>query len=181
MEAIGDAVGVVDLPCHLEGRLDPADGLLQLPALPEEDSRGGSGHHPGVGPESKSSGVMDLRVVELDRPVEVWEPDLEVSGEGGCCPVDVVTFDQHRVVAGLFTELEQLPAELGDRGEFGDTHVVGSQGTEHREPLRRGSYGLRGLHGLLVRGLGFWSVAADGHHRPGQTHPECQLLGGDLR
>ena len=55
MESIGDAVGVADLPCHLEGVLDAADGLLQLPALPEEDSRGGSGHHTGVGAEPKSS------------------------------------------------------------------------------------------------------------------------------
>ena len=78
--------------------------------------------------------------MKLDCPVEVWKPDLEVPGEGGCGPVDIVALDQHRVVAGLFTELEQLLAELGERGEFGDTHVVGSQGTEHRKPLRRGSY-----------------------------------------
>ena len=55
MEAIGDAVGVADLPCHLEGVLDAAYALLQLPALPEKDSRGGSGHHTGVGAEAKSA------------------------------------------------------------------------------------------------------------------------------
>jgi len=114
MEAIGDAVGVADLPCYLERFLDAAYALLQPPALPEEDSRGGSGHHTGVGAEPKSAGIMDLRVVKLDRPFEVRKAGFETPTEGGGGSKDIVALDQHRVVARLLTELDQLLSQVDD-------------------------------------------------------------------
>ncbi len=50
--------------------------------------------------------------MKLDRPLEVRKTGFEATAEGGGSSIDVVALDQHRVVARLLTELDQLPSQL---------------------------------------------------------------------